>query len=242
MVRVLLVFIEKIGLSLRFMLKNGFISRFEKSYSYFMYFTNNFIKRLLVNSVKKFINRNVNVKLIIFRKEMGYNLVKEVGFMDVLTISRYVVNKSIEINVPVTNLKLQKLLYYIQAMSLTETGNKAFEESIINWKYGPVVIEAYEEFKVYGRKLIEEKIKTYTILTYKNKFVMEKKEFEQKDISIEERKIIDCVIEAYRDMTANKLVIKTHKEGPWRDTHLNDVIDADLITSYYKRYPKKLLA
>ena len=39
----------------------------------------------------------------------------------------------------ITNLKLQKLLYYVQSICLLVFGQKAFPEKIIAWSYGPVV-------------------------------------------------------------------------------------------------------
>lgn len=47
----------------------------------------------------------------------------------------------------VTNLELQKYLYFIQAASLMTTGNSAFPDQIEAWQYGPVVPRAYREFK-----------------------------------------------------------------------------------------------
>lgn len=47
----------------------------------------------------------------------------------------------------VSNLVLQKLLYFIQAYTLIETGNPAFNNRMEAWTYGPVVPEAYYTFK-----------------------------------------------------------------------------------------------
>jgi len=50
----------------------------------------------------------------------------------------------------VSNLKLQKILYFIQAEFLVVKGIPCFEEEIIAWGFGPVVLEVYHEYKVYG--------------------------------------------------------------------------------------------
>lgn len=39
-----------------------------------------------------------------------------------IDVSTYIINYSCDINSPVSNLKLQKLLYYVQAALLVETG------------------------------------------------------------------------------------------------------------------------
>ncbi len=48
---------------------------------------------------------------------LGYN---------VIDISSYIIEYSNEIGSPVSNLKLQKLLYYSQAAMLVELGQKCF--------------------------------------------------------------------------------------------------------------------
>lgn len=47
----------------------------------------------------------------------------------------------------VSNLTLQKLLYYIQAYTLITTGKTAFDVPIEAWTYGPVVPKVYYAFK-----------------------------------------------------------------------------------------------
>lgn len=39
----------------------------------------------------------------------------------------------------ISNLKLQKLLYYTQGFHLAMTGKLLFDEPIVNWQHGPVV-------------------------------------------------------------------------------------------------------
>lgn len=49
-----------------------------------------------------------------------------------------------------SNLKLQKLVYYAQGIHLAEFGTPLFEEKIIAWQYGPVIPILYQEYKKYG--------------------------------------------------------------------------------------------
>ena len=72
-----------------------------------------------------------------------------------IDVSTYIINYSCDINSPVSNLKLQKLLYYVQAALLVETGKKkCFESKIVAWEFGPVVVESYQHYKEYGRNNI----------------------------------------------------------------------------------------
>ena len=52
-----------------------------------------------------------------------------------------------QLNPNITNLRLQKLLYFIQAVFLVQFNRPAYTETIEAWPYGPVVPEAYFSFK-----------------------------------------------------------------------------------------------
>lgn len=50
-----------------------------------------------------------------------------------------------------TNMKLQKMLYYQQGFHLAYFGTPLFDEEIEAWMYGPVVPSVYDEYKSYGK-------------------------------------------------------------------------------------------
>ena len=54
-----------------------------------------------------------------------------------------------------TNLQLNKLLYYAQGCSIQRTGMPLFPEVIEAWKHGPVVSDVYHTYKVCGKNPIE---------------------------------------------------------------------------------------
>ena len=54
-----------------------------------------------------------------------------------------------------TNMKLQKMLYYQQGFHLAYFGTPLFEEDIEAWMYGPVVPSVYEKYKGFGQQGIE---------------------------------------------------------------------------------------
>lgn len=55
----------------------------------------------------------------------------------------------------ITNLKLQKLLFYLQSFWLAEYGEPLFAERVEAWTYGPVVPAVYDRFKGYGRAALD---------------------------------------------------------------------------------------
>ncbi len=56
-----------------------------------------------------------------------------------------------------TNMKLQKLLYYEQGFHLAYFNQPLFNEAIEAWQYGPVVPLVYEHYKSFGRTGLEPK-------------------------------------------------------------------------------------
>ena len=134
---------------------------------------------------------------------------------DVINISRYIVS-----NLPVDNLKLQKLLFYTQAVSLHRTGKPAFEDEIQARHYGPLVPRAYNKYKEFDfETIIEDKESNTDILM---------------DTDIIES--IDLALSYYGDMTPAALIRQTHSESPWQDAYKKGsktVIANDAIKSYY---------
>ena len=116
----------------------------------------------------------------------------------------------------ITNLKLQKLLYFVQAICLMVFGKKAFPEKILAWSYGPVVKEVYQQYKQNHAGEISS-------------------ETNVKNISSGLYKIIDEVINSYGSIEANKLIDFTHEEEPWINTEINKEIDIELIKSYFNK-------
>src|SRR5690625_479323 len=100
-----------------------------------------------------------------------------------IQIANYVIKTALERGKDITNIHLQKILYYLLASELVHTGSPLFDESIEKWRLGPVIPEVYHEYKEYGSQPITE-IATEIIFddeTFGIKFV----EFNEKDISNE---------------------------------------------------------
>lgn len=66
-----------------------------------------------------------------------------------------------------TNLKLEKMCAYAQAVSLAYLGNPLFDESIEAWDHAPVIPTVYHEFKGNGRIPIEPRYsESYAVLPF----------------------------------------------------------------------------
>lgn len=108
----------------------------------------------------------------------------------------------------ITNLKLQKLLYYFQGASLAILCKPGFEGAICAWDYGPVVPEVYHAFKSFGRSPIA--ISGADEEAYKK--LLPKFAKEHQDLASE-------VYSVYGQYAAWKLVEMTHSEPPWKDNY-----------------------
>ena len=75
---------------------------------------------------------------------------------DVVDFCRYCQKKAeMQSGDLVTNLRLQKLLYFAQGWYLARYGKPLFEDDMLCWKYGPVVRTVYDKYKDRGKTGIE---------------------------------------------------------------------------------------
>ena len=118
----------------------------------------------------------------------------------------------------ITNLKLQKLLYYQQGYHLAQFDKPLFDENVEAWMYGPVVPVAYDYFQQYGAQSLPV----------------------EKDVIIlpdEEESLFYQVYDAYREFSAIGLMNMTHREKPWTEAvphNRGTVISQDAMKSYFK--------
>lgn len=69
----------------------------------------------------------------------------------VLDVCKYVIDYSNEKEYGISNLKLQKILYFIQAYFLIKQPSRCcFDDKIEAWDFGPVVPKAYRKYKQFG--------------------------------------------------------------------------------------------
>lgn len=162
-----------------------------------------------------------------------------------MQIANYVVHLALEKGIDVTNLHLQKILYYLQAESLYRTDKPLFSDSIGKWRLGPVVPDVYHEYKEYGSQPIRE---------IANEIVFDEEtmnviyvEFDVDDISQEIRSNITQPIISLLSQNAFELVNKTHKHDPW--SNYREKIEGgergleytnDEIHKYFAQHPKEL--
>ena len=127
-------------------------------------------------------------------------------FFPVLELAKYIVVKCINNEHPISNLQLQKILFYVQREFLHSLNRPAFIESIEAWPFGPVVPDVYYYFCGAGAMRIGVcSTPDDTILS----------------MSENERRIIDSIIESKRTLNPWDMVAETHKQGGAWDSVYN---------------------
>lgn len=71
-----------------------------------------------------------------------------------LDVAKYIVDKCTKEKCPITNLQLQKILYFLQRQHLVEYGSCLFIDDIQAWQFGLVVLDVYYQFCGFGSSAI----------------------------------------------------------------------------------------
>ena len=126
----------------------------------------------------------------------------------------------------VTNMKLQKLLYYAQGHHLRAAGEPLFNDKIQAWSHGPVVPVVYYELRDAGSKPLK---------------LDDEDPFKWDDIDEDTSRFLAQVWNTYGGFTAARLRNMTHEEDPWVDAWGDGDLSGALITKEaIQRYFAKL--
>lgn len=152
-----------------------------------------------------------------------------------IDMSRYIVNKCHSENYLISNLKLQKLLYYAQGFSLALIDKPLFDDDIEAWDFGPVVPSVYREYKVFGASEIP-MIQSYFDYNFDSNTFLEEISFSNDIFNDYQTTIMDFIVNNYAKFSANALVTLTHKHIPWKESYDRNksVISKESIKKYFK--------
>ena len=132
--------------------------------------------------------------------------------------NKIIINTDIDKGDIISNLKLQKMMYYLQGFNLAFFGEKLFEDDIEAWQYGPVVPNVYKHFKGSSKGAI----------------VLNEGIDEIELDSDEQENMFRQVMDEYGKFNAIRLMEMTHNEKPWKSTNIGNIIDVDLMKTYFK--------
>ncbi|MGO9530766.1 MAG: Panacea domain-containing protein [Syntrophobacteraceae bacterium] len=130
---------------------------------------------------------------------------------------------------PANQLKLQKLVYYIQAFHLVfYAGQPIIEDEFQAWVHGPVSIKIWHHYK--DQSYIYSDIPR------------PKGKIDTRALSVEQDAFIDEVLRVYSPLTSYQLEMLTHSELPWieargscrSDERCENTIRRDTMKKFYR--------
>lgn len=123
----------------------------------------------------------------------------------------------------ISNLKMQKMLYYAQGHYLALFDEPLFNDEIQAWRYGPVVKKVYDKFSLYKDLSIDFK----ELENYDNKVYNE-----------QHLDFLPFIFNKYNSFSAWELAHKTHSEEPYLKnfSHYNtNEIPQEQIKAFFKK-------
>jgi uncharacterized phage-associated protein len=116
------------------------------------------------------------------------------------TVADLILREAHEKGFVVSNLKLQKLLYYVEVYHLGNHGNSAINEPFKAWADGPVVPDVHHRFKP--------KFQKYRTIT-------EVPPTPKSQVPATIYDTVTTVVGIYGALSQDRLVAMTHAETPW---------------------------
>lgn len=166
---------------------------------------------------------------------MGFKAVPNEPQLDstASTLSDYFIALSNASGNLISNLKLQKLVYYSQAWHLAFFKEPFFNGTFKAWVHGPVLPELYFKYKQFGWKPIEKSIPEAML-----------DEIEEKHFTEDQFHAVSLVVEEYFGLTAYQLEKLTHNEDPWilarkglpSDAVSKEPISNNSMIEYYSQF------
>lgn len=135
-------------------------------------------------------------------------------------IAKYIIAKCNNDKKHISNLKLQKILYYIQAEFLIVKNITCFSEPIEAWSLGVIIPDVYNTYKIYGGLNISSR----------NGWI-------NQNIRMEDRQIIDDVINECSKYTDRELLKIIQHQSTWIEAYnslINNVIATESIKKYFQ--------
>lgn len=149
--------------------------------------------------------------------------------LDSILLAKYIINKLIDKGLSISHLKLQKLIYFINAWHLAYFDRPLIKDDFQAWVHGPVSKKVWNHFK--REAVLNDKL---TQQEYTDCF--------ECGMTADQRDLIDDVIEEYSGDSAYRLEKITHAEPMWITArgdlpyyeHCYEKMDMEAIKKHYR--------
>lgn len=157
------------------------------------------------------------------------------------SVANFALDISKHNNISLTNLQLQKVLYFTHAWYLVEFKEPLIKHQFEAWEFGPVMPYVYRAFKEFGDKPITKRATRINAEAAKH-------EIAKLSLPYEKISWIQSLAEKYIKISASQLVELSHvKEGPWHKVWHNQgnlspgmKIEHNQIYDYYANLSRSL--
>ena len=139
-----------------------------------------------------------------------------------LNVAKALIMVSNRRGIPIDHLKLQKLLYFAQALSLVRNKEPLFTNRIYAWDHGPVVKTVWEKYNKHKKEKLS---------------LEETDDTQSLNLSDKEMTVIEDITETMKKYSGIELRKMTHKHYPWKEVYQkgqNKIITNKNIQEYYK--------
>lgn len=119
-----------------------------------------------------------------------------------IDVAKYIISYCNELHRPISNLKLQKMMYFAWIKYYNTQKSYLFNDEICAWQLGPVVPEVYYEFCQYAGIPIT---RSFNV-----------------SIAESDKTFLNGMIDEYLPLSASTLVNRSHRQGkPWDSIYKN---------------------
>lgn len=162
-----------------------------------------------------------------------------------LFIANYIIEFCNENGFEINNLRLQKLLYFVNVRSLIETSNPIFEDPMEMWPYGPVIPDVYHQYKSFGPFDITDNDIAGQLIDFEDFSVIE---YDSSNINEHDRRLIEETVKSLSNIEVFGLVEITHKHEMWanRRNQIQSGVhhityDNDEIIDFFNRHEEAMI-
>ena len=138
---------------------------------------------------------------------------------DALDVAEYVIHYEHSQDRSISNLRLQKLLYFVQAQFWVTHNRACFSDAMQAWKFGPVIPVVYRKYMFYGS------------LDFPQALVTETDKIDDDDQALIQEALKQCA-----QYSTSTLIALTHGQQPWKEAYAREgdkTISPDSMQAYF---------